>query len=510
MAPGRVKFFGAAVPVLLWLWLFHHLSSEWTVNVRYNYGWAVPFLAAFLFFGRWQTAPAAEALPIRSARQATALGWLVLAFLLPIRLVEEANPDWRFLSWTLALCVVGYSLAAIFRAGGRRWLAHFAFPICFPLVAVPWPVQIENVAVHALSRAVAYSAVEIVSWLGISAYQLGNIIQLANGFVGVDEACSGVKTLQTGIMVALFLGELLALTVPRRGALLVFGCAWVFACNILRAAALVVLAARHGLQVLEQWHDLIGGAVIVLGLGGLVAVALALSEGRAGPVRSGAVHPAPHGFRLGEIVTALVWLALIFPTSEIWYRRQEAKLLARPRWEVRWPTENAKPLPIAETTSAILRYNEASSAGWVTPPGTQWWGFFARWAPGRAALQLARSHSPEICLPAVGRTFRGEVEPLRFEAGGIVLQFRALEFEQEGRPVFVFVCIQEDRTTFNERANSMDWNTRGRLLAAWRGERNLGQRLLELAVIGLPDVARAREATAEMVRAILLPPAPTG
>ena len=508
-AMGLDKLRSAAVPTLLWFWLFHHLHAEWMLNVRYNYGWAVPFLAAFLFFARWQTAPAAEAPPIRSARRAAVAGWLVLAVLLPIRLVEEANPDWRLLSWTLALCVVSYTLSAIFRAGGWRWTLHFVFPVCFPLVAVPWPVQIENTVVQAMARAVASSAVEIVSWLGIGAYQLGNIIQLANGFVGVDEACSGVKTLQTGIMVALFLGELLALTVARRSKLLLFGCAWVFACNILRASALVMIAARRGIPALEQWHDFVGGVVIILGLGGLVAAALALSERRAGPPPP-AAHPAPLGLRLGEIAAALVWLALIFSTSEIWYRRQETKLLARPRWEVRWPTEDAKPLPIAETTSAILRYNEASSAAWVTPPGIQWWGFFARWAPERAALQLARSHSPEICLPAVGRTFRGEVEPLRVEAGGIVLQFRALEFEQEGRPVFVFVCIQEDRTTFRERADSMDWNARGRLLAAWRGERNLGQRLLELAVIGFPDVARAREATAEIVRAILLPPAPTG
>ena len=508
MAFGRVKL-AATIPTLLWLWLFFHLHAEWTLNAQYHYGWAVPFLAGFLFFARWQTAPATEPPPARGARRAAVLGWLCLAFLLPLRVVEEANPDWRLLSWTLALCVVAYALSAIFRASGWGWVTHFGFPICFPLVAVPWPVQMENAIVQALTRAVAYTAVEISSWLGIGAYQLGNMIQLANGFVGVDEACSGVKTLQTAIMVALFLGELLVLTISRRVALLVFGCAWVFACNLLRASALVIIAARRGIPALEQWHDLIGGAVIILGLGGLMVAGMALSREEAEPVRS-AMRPALGGLAMRETLAAVVWLALIFAATEMWYQKHERELIERPRWEVRWPTEDAKALPIAETTAAILRYNEASSAVWTGPPAIQWWGFFARWAPQRAALQLVRSHSPEICLPAVGRKFRRELVPLQVEVSGRALQFRAYEFEQKNEPVFVFACVQEDKTSAGGAAEVTEWNARGRLRAAWRGERNSGQRLLELAAVGFTDAVSAQNAADKTVRAIVRPLEPRG
>jgi hypothetical protein len=63
-------------------------------------------------------------------------------------------------------------------------------------------------------------------------------------------------------------------------------------------------------------------------------------------------------------------------------------------------------MPIADETQAILRYNHASSAAWEDPRGVTWWTFFARWEPQQTALQLVRSHSPEICLPAAGRNFR--------------------------------------------------------------------------------------------------------
>ena len=39
---------------LAWLWfrLIDHLRVEWSVNPQYTYGWAVPFLCAYLLWGK--------------------------------------------------------------------------------------------------------------------------------------------------------------------------------------------------------------------------------------------------------------------------------------------------------------------------------------------------------------------------------------------------------------------------------------------------------------------------
>src|SRR5947208_15490698 len=124
------------VPGLLWVWLCWNLHYEWMLNPQYNYGWAVPVLALFLFHARWTSRPTRS--PAPSPILAGGANMLLLALLLPVRLVEEANPDWRLLSWILALAVAGYSLVALARHGGASWLRRFAFPICLALVAVPW------------------------------------------------------------------------------------------------------------------------------------------------------------------------------------------------------------------------------------------------------------------------------------------------------------------------------------------------------------------------------------
>lgn len=500
---GRQLVF-LALPAALWVWLGWQLHDEWSLNSQYNYGWAVPLLAGLLFYRRWVERPA-----LRSGQSVRSrwLQWILLFGLLPLRLIGEANPDWRALDWALAATVVGYSLWMAMEIGGGVWLRHFAVPICFTLVAVPWPVRFENWIVQWLTHTVASLAVESAGWLGIGAYQLGNVIQLASGFVGVDEACSGVRTLQAAIMVSVFLGELLLLRPWRRCTLVALGCFWVFACNVVRATTLVFIAARSGIPALERWHDLVGSIVMVAGVAGIGLAAFALQRPSNFAADDAGGDRAIADVSIRRSLAGCAWLLVIFTATEIWYRAHEDALIPQMAWTFEVPeTLGARPLPIPETTREILHYNSATSAVWRGDAGTEWWGFFARWEAKRSALQLVRSHSPDICLPAVGRTFLRRQPDLEIARGELRLLFSASEFLQEGQPLFVFVCIQADRTAGWEQADGgADFNIRSRLRAVWRGERNLGQRLLELAVTGVPDYVRARAAAVRVAEEIIQP-----
>ena len=49
--------------------------------------------------------------------------------------------------------------------------------------------------------------VEVLGWTGIPAIQHGNLIEVGTGTVGVSEACSGIRSFQTSLMISLFFGE---------------------------------------------------------------------------------------------------------------------------------------------------------------------------------------------------------------------------------------------------------------------------------------------------------------
>ena len=107
----------------------------------------------------------------------------------------------------MAVCAVVISGAGVYLAGGNSWLRHFTFPILFFLVAVPWPTSLEQIVIQGLMRIDALINVEILTAIGIPAVQLGNVIEVGSGFVGIDEACTGIRSLQATFMVSLFLGE---------------------------------------------------------------------------------------------------------------------------------------------------------------------------------------------------------------------------------------------------------------------------------------------------------------
>jgi len=132
-------FFLALALGALWFVCCRHLSNDWRLNEQYNYGWFVPFFAAYLFWLRWQDRPEPEA---RSSQLAVRSGVILIVcaaiILLPIRLFEVANPDWRPLWWLHVGVVVAITLIFFWIVGGTAWLRHFVFPIAFIFVAVPW------------------------------------------------------------------------------------------------------------------------------------------------------------------------------------------------------------------------------------------------------------------------------------------------------------------------------------------------------------------------------------
>ena len=190
----------------LWTILINHLRIEWTLNPQYGYGWAVPFLCLYLIWQRMQKAEdggrKSEVGNQNSGVRPLVAVFCVLSLLYaPTRLIEEANPEWRLVSWALAMEVVGLTLLLIYFVLGAQWLKRLAFPIAYFLVAVPWPTVIEGPLIQGLTRADAGATCELLGWLGIPAMPHGNVIEVATGEVGIDEACSGIRSFQATLMI---------------------------------------------------------------------------------------------------------------------------------------------------------------------------------------------------------------------------------------------------------------------------------------------------------------------
>src|SRR5438874_6920202 len=365
-SPLTVRHFQArfALSVLLlaalWVGLCRELSGEWSVNEQYNFGWFVPFFALYLFWLRWQDRPPPEIPNPKSQIPnhrilAGVVGFTALLLLLPLRLFEIANPEWRLLAWIHALAVVTLTLLLLWWAGGKAWLRHFAFPVAFIFIAVPWPTALETPVIQGLMRIVAHVAAETAMLLGTPAQVEGNLIRVSNGLVGVNEACSGIRSLQTSLMIGLLFGEVKRLSVLRRLALVVCAGAIALLANFLRAVFLVMVAATENLSEVSRWHDIAGYSIIAFVFVATLALAYLLGRKRA-PVAAG-VPPAESGcsgtrvacksrptrlplqFPVSLVTVALCWLLFIEIGTTAWYRLHERNLISGIRWNVQWPEQ---------------------------------------------------------------------------------------------------------------------------------------------------------------------------
>src|SRR5438046_7568800 len=125
-------------------------------------------------------------------------------------------------------------------------------------------------------RVVAAVAAETVTLLGIPARLERNLIRVTSGLVGVNEACSGVHSLQTALMIGLLFGELKRLSILRRIVLVVGAIAIALTANFCRAVFLVWIAATENISEVSRWHNLAGYAILGLVFVGTLILAMLL------------------------------------------------------------------------------------------------------------------------------------------------------------------------------------------------------------------------------------------
>lgn len=472
---------------ICWLLFFNELRGEWQVNPQYNYGFVVPLLGAALFWRRWPDRP--SAIPGRTGfLPVIAAGLLFLE--LPFSMIFEANPEWRLLYWVNAFQILGLTFCLLYFGGGKPWVRHFSPALLFLLIAVPWPMELEQWIIQGLMQFVAGLTVDVVDFLDIPAVQHGNLVEVAGGVVGIDEACSGIRSLQSALMISLFLGELYRFPWLRRIALLCGSLVFVLLANLTRTTFLVWAAARHGLHQMQLWHDTAGNIIMLIVVPGLMGLAyLIRPKGQPEPLSSPA---KPGEFRIlpGWVaVSTLVWLLVVQIVTEGWYRLHERDLIPNVQWSVAWPTNDPEFIKTAvpPASLAILRCSDSQAATWQDQAGNAWSAFVLRWNPGRNSTQLAKGHRPDICFPAAGARLVQDFGWVRTNANGVPMIFRHQSFQSGTQLLHVFYCLWSDRISPHESEDLIAGNPQmNRLHDVLEGKRNLGQEVFEV-VLSSPD-----------------------
>ena len=418
--------------LLAWLLAWWHLAGEWSANEQYRYGFGVPILTIWMAWRRFPgtMSPAPPRL-IYSLVITSAIAMLTLG-----EALRWHDPQWRFTGAALTAGATVLAIAWLHRRGGGPLVRRQLFPLLFAAIAVPWPVPVELWTIRHLASAVTDVATSAANLLGVAAFQHGNTIELANGIVGVDDACSGIQSLQATLMASLFLGEFFALRIPGRIALTIAGAAVSFLTNCGRVLALTMLAHSRGPVAALEWHDFIGGTATASAFGLVLATALLLARGRqATPPHASRTAPVrmPEGIAIFAIVLAIPLAA------HAWFSRFE-KAAALSSTQSTWTlSDNNLPsgwsatfVAPAKTVRAGLRFSEWQSFQVRNAEGVSAQVIRLAWKAGTRLPSFVTNHTPAVCMPSAGWT---QPEPpflLTLKIHGADLPCAAYPFARDG------------------------------------------------------------------------------
>jgi exosortase len=500
-----VGWLAAGVLLLLWAYTVYRLGTLWHSNQDYAYGWFVPLLCVALFWERWQHRPAPE---LPAAATGPLIVFAVLALtLLPSCLFLEVIPYWRFAGWAFAGAIIGMTFCALYLIGGRSWVHHFAFPLMFFLIAVPWPTRIEAPLIDRLSHLNAAVSTWAANVLGTPAIRQGVVIQTGAGMVGVDEACSGIRSFQAAVMVALFLGELFRYAFSRRLFFLLSGVALAFGCNVVRTTYLVRVCDLKGNAAVNLAHDPAGFTILGITLAGLLVLAwlfrgkaekLKTAEsaaeaevrtrwsgigdnvGQASPPAGSPGVPPGKDAALGcgapperagqhasatlcnsprrpgsaltvALVGLVLWIVVVEAGIEVWFRPTENRAASRSSWSLQLPSQQPgfREPPISDAVRVMLKYDEGKQAEWREANSRPWQVYYLRWFPARTryraveAAEQARGHAPDVCLKNAGMTLQKNSGSQLRQINGVTLLTTFERFSDQGRPLHVLSCYWE-------------------------------------------------------------------
>ena len=240
-------------------WLAYQASWYWSHNPDMNFGWIVLLLCGFLVT---EVAPQLPEARSRWGVGPVVLAALGLGALVAFQLYQAAFGTMPASIMGLAFGVMAIVTANVVAVYGVRELGTLGFAFYFLLIALPLPSVVQSLVVSNLQGFVASMDEELLNLVGIPAQRTGAIISLANGQVGVDDACSGFRSLQSSIMAGMFIGFLLFKSWGWRITLVVVSILLAVLGNLGRTFFLCYQGASRGVDSIKGVHDAAGWSVM--------------------------------------------------------------------------------------------------------------------------------------------------------------------------------------------------------------------------------------------------------
>lgn len=254
------------------------LVRQWATDDDYSHGFFVVPLAAFFV---WERRDALRG----ASRRPSLAGLALLGFGLVCFIAGQLGSE-LFLSRASFIVVLA---GLVWFVAGTAHLRILAFPLAFLILMVPLPAIIFNHIAFPLQMLASRVGETVIAASGIPVLREGNVLLLPGRALEVAEACSGIRSLISLVMLAVVLGYF---TESRPGPRVLIALAAVpiaVVANAVRVAGTGLASYWISPAAAEGFfHGFSGWLMFVVALAGLLAFQKTLELARvkwAGPPR---------------------------------------------------------------------------------------------------------------------------------------------------------------------------------------------------------------------------------
>ena len=253
------------------------LVRQWAQDDDYSHGFFVVPLAAYF---AWERRDALRAAPWRPS----GLGLAVLGASLLFFVAGQFGSE-LFLT---RVSLIGVLAGLVLFIAGREHFRILAFPLAFLLLMVPLPAILFDQIAFPLQMLASQVGETAISAAGIPVFREGNILQLPGRSLEVAEACSGIRSLMSLLMLAVVLGYFTERSTGARIAIVLAAVPIAVVANATRVAGTGIASYWISPAAAEGFfHTFSGWLMFVVALAGLLAFHRVLELARAQWTRAG-------------------------------------------------------------------------------------------------------------------------------------------------------------------------------------------------------------------------------
>lgn len=244
---------------ILWLYgrVFVTLARDWNANENYSHGWLVVPIAAAL---AWQQRERLRRTPMTPAPSGLVLILASLALFVAGSLGAEI--------FTTRASLIGVLAGTIAFVFGWRHLRLVAFPVAFLLFMIPLPSIVFDRLTQSLQLVASDLGERLLRAADFAVIRDGNVLTLSSITLQVTDACSGIRSLVSLLMMTSLVGYLFEPAAWRKLAVTSSAIPLAIVLNGGRIAFTGVAASRFGPELARGFlHELSGWVVFVVALG---------------------------------------------------------------------------------------------------------------------------------------------------------------------------------------------------------------------------------------------------